>query len=81
MKKIAVMLILGLNSSLAALQNLLFNWIPIGRSSFAFGLGFIVNFVCSLFSQPIPCGPPRAARSPGLKLFFSSPKVVSIDTM
>jgi len=67
MKKIAVMLILGLNSSLAVLQNLLFNWIPIGRSSFAFGLGSIVNFVCSLFSQPIPCRPPRAARSPGLK--------------
>ena len=54
MKKIAVMLILGLNSSLAALRNLLFNWIPIDRSSFAFGLGSIVNFVCSLFSLPIP---------------------------
>jgi len=36
----------------------------VARSSFVFGLGSIVNFVCLLFSQPIPWGLPRAARSP-----------------
>jgi len=51
-------------SSLAAHQNLYFNWTPMGRRSFVSGLGFIVNFVCLLFSQPIPRGLPRAARSP-----------------
>ena len=35
-----------------------------GRSSLDFWLGSIVNFVCSLFSQPIPQGLPRVARSP-----------------
>ena len=35
-----------------------------GRSSLGFWLGTIVNFVCSLFSQPIPQGLPRDARSP-----------------
>ena len=35
-----------------------------GRSSLGFWLGSIVNFVCSLFSQPIPQGLPRVARSP-----------------
>ena len=35
-----------------------------GRSSLGFWLGSIVNFVCSLFSQPIPQGLPRDARSP-----------------
>ena len=51
--------------SLAALQNLLFNWTPMGCTSFVFGVGSIVNFVCSLFSQPIPWGLPRATRSSG----------------
>ena len=36
-----------------------------GRRSFVFGLGSIVNLVCSLFSRPIPGGLPRAARSSG----------------
>ena len=35
-----------------------------GRSSLGFWLGTIVNFVCSLFSQPILQGLPRVARSP-----------------
>ena len=55
-------------SSLVAHQNLYFNWTPMGRSSFVFGLGSTVNFVCLLFSQPIPCGLPRPARSPPKKL-------------
>ena len=49
-------------SCLAALQNISFNWPPMGRSSFVFGLGSIVNFVCSLFTHPIPLGLPRAAQ-------------------
>ena len=36
----------------------------VARSSFVVGLGSIVYFVCLLFSQPIPWGLPREARSP-----------------
>lgn len=36
----------------------------VARSSFVFGLGFIVNFACLLLSQPIPWGLLRAVRSP-----------------
>ena len=35
-----------------------------GHGSLGFWLGTIVNFVCSLFSKPIPQGLPRVARSP-----------------
>ena len=35
-----------------------------GRSSLGFWLGSIVNFLYSLFSQPILRGLPRVARSP-----------------
>ena len=38
---------------------------PYGRvSTLFFGLGSIVNFICSLFSQPIPWYLPRTTRSP-----------------
>ena len=49
---------------LAALYNLRFNCTPVGHSFFIFGLGFIVNFVCSLFSQPHLWGFPRTAGLP-----------------
>ena len=49
---------------LAALYNLRFNYTSVGHSFFIFGLGFIVNFVCSLFSQPHLWGFPRAAGLP-----------------
>ena len=52
-------------SSLAPLQNLSFNWSPLGRSSSVFAFGSIVNFtcICSLFPQSILWGLPRATRA------------------
>lgn len=39
--------------SLTALQNLSFNWTPIGSSSFVFAVGSFVNFVHCFLTNPI----------------------------